>query len=359
MSIDTFEAWHFRNFTHLCLTPAPRLNVIYGDNGSGKTSLIEAIYIMARLRSFRTSHFRNLISNGEADFLCRAKLHDASGHLHHLGIQRSKDSLLIKLDGDSLRRSSELAHLMPLQLINNDVHLLIEGGPRERRQFLDWGVFHVEPHYGVILKQLRHILSQRNAALKQHWTPQQIRHWDLPLVEASNQVHQMRQDYLDRLQPFLEQLLADSFNLPSIDIQYAQGWDKELSYEHALQQSLATDLQRGKTHYGPHRADLRLRSAGKPLKEVVSRGQQKILATLMMLAQIEFYKQHSGRGLVLLIDDLPAELDRHFARFFLDKVMDSESQVFVTTTDYHSLQLPDTMAEGKMFHVEHGQIREV
>ena len=358
MSIDSLEAWRFRNFEQFQLRPDPHLNVIYGDNGSGKTSLIEAIYTLARLRSFRTSDVKQLIATGKEDCLCVAKICDANDRLHNLGIQRTKNSLLVKLDGEPLRRSSELATLLPLQIINNDVHLLIEGGPSQRRQFLDWGVFHVEPVYGETMKQFRHILKQRNAALKKHWTAQQVRLWDEQLIETSEQIQRMRAVYIESLNVTLETLLADSFNLPSFTMHYHQGWEKQTSYAEVLKETLENDFRLGKTHYGPHRADLRLRSQGQALKEVVSRGQQKILATMMMLAQIEFFKQQTGRTLVLLIDDLPAELDRHFSSYFLQKVLDTNSQIFVTSTDYRSMGFSQTSINGKMFHVEHGKITE-
>lgn len=359
MSLEYFEACRFRNFSHLQITPAAHLNVIYGDNGSGKTSLIEAIYSTARLRSFRSADVRLLIANGEENFLCRAKIRSANDQPHHVGIQRSRSAVIVKLDGQPLRKSSELAKLFPLQIINNDVHLLIEGGPGQRRQYLDWGVFHVEPSYGDTIKTFRHLLKQRNAALREHRLRGQLKHWDVQLTSCASRINVMRQHYLDLLQPVLEELLSDSFNLPQPSMHYFQGWASDHSYEEVLEQSLEYDQRNGKTHYGPHRADLRLRNEGRAIKEVVSRGQQKILATIMMLAQVELYKQHSGRNLTLLIDDLPAELDRHFVHYFLNKVIATDSQIFITTTDPVALKIPETVQSLKMFHVEHGTIAEV
>jgi len=359
MSVTSLEAWRFRNFSHFHILPDSQLNIIYGKNGSGKTSLIEAVFSLGRLRSFRTSNPRQLISTGQEDCLCVARILDTQDHLHQLGIQRSRNTQLVKLDGELLKRSSDLANLLPLQIINNDIHLLIEGSPNTRRQFLDWGVFHLESTYGATLKQYRHILKQRNAALKKHWGKNDIALWDKQLISTGQRIHEMRQRYLDSLNHIWSSLLQDSFNLPPVSFQYFPGWDRQRDFASVLAESLESDIRLGKTHHGPHRADLRFRSNGQPLKEVVSRGQQKIIATLLLLAQVDFFTQDSEHNLLLLIDDLPAELDRDFREYFLKKVLATRSQLFITAIDQESIDLSETSVSGKMFHVEHGHVTEV
>lgn len=362
MTISHFALQDFRNLTKLSIDPSSKLNIVYGNNGSGKTSLMEAIFYLGRARSFRTSHVQHLIAHNKTAFVCFGKITDQQGLGYSVGVRRTLQDQVIKINKQLIQRTSELAHILPMQIINNDVHHLIDGGPKVRRQFLDWGVFHLNPQYSQLMKQFRHTLRQRNAALKQKWKRQDIQHWDSSLGKLVSEINTLRLRYLEQFIPMYEHLMQDSFNLPPVKINYRSGWEKNLDYSTALAEHWDLDLQRGLTHYGPHKADLRLSSNKQPLKEVVSRGQQKIIGTLLVLAQILVYqnsdtKNHKG-SLVLLIDDLPAELDRDFSRYFIDKILQTDTQVFVTATDHQLLPLP-TDVPRKVFHVEHGEIHEM
>lgn len=359
MSLNSFEARRFRNLSRIQITPSPLLNIIYGNNGSGKTSLVEALYYLGRLRSFRTPYARHLIQKDQEDFVCVGKSHIPGNKNHIIGIQRKKEEQIIRLDSEPLHRASDIAALLPLQIINNDIHQLIEGGPSERRHFLDWGVFHVEPMYAGLMKTFRHTLKQRNAALKKRWQKQAIKHWDTALAEQAENINHLRQKYIEQLQPKLDRILEDSFNLPKLKMSYFPGWDTSQQYCEVLEQGWLSDQEKGTTQSGPHRADIKLRSENRALKEVVSRGQQKIIATLMVLAQIELHREQTERPLVLLVDDLPAELDEHFGAYFMEKILATESQIFITTTHYNLLKLPKDYLPVKVFHVEHGNIEEV
>lgn len=362
MTITQFSLQHFRNFPQLQIEPSPKLNIVYGDNGSGKTNLMEAIYFLGRARSFRTSHLHHLISHGQQAFICYGKICDQHNTLHNLGIRRQSHEQTIKIDGAHIQRASDLARILPLQMINNDVHHLIDGGPKIRRQFLDWGAFHLYPQFAQLMKNFRHCLKQRNAALKKKWQRQDIQFWDKNLVEHAQQIDVLRREYLNQFQPELTALLEDSFNLPQLKISYRSGWDKNLDYAEALASSWDSDIQRGITHCGPHKAELRLTSDNQSLKEVISRGQQKILATHFVLAQVMLYqnkdKNTQRETLVLLIDDLPAELDKQFSAYFIKKILETNTQVFITATDYQLLDIPRSVS-AKVFHVEHGVLNEV
>ena len=359
MSIQYFEALRFRNFAKIDITPSPHLNIIYGNNGSGKTSLLEAIYYLGRARSFRTAKNHHLIANDCEDFICFGKIKSPEKTYHNLGIQRRRHDQNIKINGEVLQRTSDLARLLPMQVINNDVHHLIDGGPKIRRQFLDWGIFHSVPEYGLITKKYRQILNQRNAALKAHWQQTQIRHWDEGLIELGLKIDALRQEYVQKLSVELKLVFQDSFNLPPVQLHYRQGWDQACTFEEALNNGWEADYRRGLTHQGPHKAELSIRSDQRDLKDYVSRGQQKIISTLLVLAQIQLFSAvgQQQEHLVLLIDDLPSELDHQFAEYFLKKIQATQSQLFVTTTDHLLLNM--TSQQNKtLFHVEHGVVTE-
>ena len=360
MTITHFELQNFRNLKQLSLTPSPTLNIIYGKNGSGKTSLLEAIFYLGRARSFRTTHIQHLITQDQAHFVCFGKIKDQAGKQHNLGVRRSPQEQTIKIDSLHIQRTSDLARLLPLQIINNDVHHLIDGGPKIRRQFIDWGVFHSQPPFADIMKNYRHSLRQRNAALKQKWKQQDLVHWDKQLVQHAEQIDLLRRAYLERFTNAFMGLLQDSFNLPDVKLSYRCGWDKTKALSTALQDNWELDRQRGVTHSGPHKADLKLTTQGnQALREVVSRGQQKIIATLLVLAQILVFheRQDTSTNLVLLIDDLPAELDRDFSAYFMRKILEHNIQIFVSATEPTLLTIPK-QTPYKMFHVEHGMLSE-
>jgi DNA replication and repair protein RecF len=184
------------------------------------------------------------------------------------------------------------------------------------------------------------------------------------LIDYGSKIDNMRHSYIEQLTPVLNSILQDSFNLPSIRLKYQSGWDQKVSFSEALRNSWESDVQRGVTHCGPHKADLKILSGHQALKDFVSRGQQKIITTLLVLSQIDLYGHSSATSsttmqlpLVLLIDDLPAELDQDFAAYFLKKIIQTQSQLFVTATDYCLLNLHD-QSNAKLFHVEHGRVQE-
>ena len=357
MSIEQLEITNFRNFESIRLTPSPTINAIIGNNGSGKTSLLEAIYFLGTAKSFRTPHSKQAIQFGQEKFVVFGKIASGDGVSVPVGLARDKDSISIKISNQPVSSASTLAGLLPVQLINPDVHKMLEEGPRYRRRFMEWGLFHVKPAYFHAWQECRHILKQRNAALKQNLSIREIEHWDALLCEKSRAITQMRKEYLEQLQPCIDRLLERSELLPKVEMRLSQGWSKNKELEDVLKENWDSDRSRGFTQYGPHRLDLVISSHGVRAKEVVSRGQQKILTAIMKLAQLELLSQLEGNGKgILLVDDLPAELDQQFRRLLMEMITEQKSQVFVTATDqdllFHVEQKPNRTVE--MFHVEHG-----
>ena len=358
MSIEQLEIANFRNLEKVSLTPSPRINAIVGNNGSGKTSLLEAIYFLGTARSFRTPHSKQAIKFGESQFVVFAKIASADSAAVPVGVSKDSQSIAIKIANQSVSSSSALAELLPVQLVNPDVHKMLEEGPRYRRRLLEWGLFHVKPNYFQHWQECRHILKQRNAALKQNLSNREIEHWNLALCKNAELITRQREEYLEQLQPIFSQLLAKSELLPKVDIQLARGWPKIKSLSEALRENIDTDRSRGFTQHGPHRADLTITCHGVKAKEVVSRGQQKIITAIMKLAQLQLLTERDEASrCVLLVDDLPAELDQTFRDLLMSIIREQTAQVFVTATDAELL-LPDQAdPQVRMFHVEHGSVR--
>ncbi|MCG6971231.1 MAG: DNA replication/repair protein RecF, partial [Gammaproteobacteria bacterium] len=274
----------FRNIHQADLFFAPHVNVIVGDNGSGKTSLLEAIYYLGHAKSFRTPHAAKLIRFHEQEFV----VHGETDSSHSIGIKRSKQSELIKLARQVCQKKSELAKALPTQIINPDVHRILEDSPRYRRRFLDWGVFHVEHSYWDHWRRYQVILKQRNAALKQHWDKQLIHSWNEELSHTVAAINKIKLDYVAHLE---KAILTVPHGMTGLEISYQPGWPESQTFETSLLNSYELDSKTGFTKYGPHRSDLKITLDGTAAKYVVSRGQQKYLACVMKIAQVELFRE--------------------------------------------------------------------
>lgn len=354
MAIKRFSAQAFRCLDNVEFEPGPDYTLVYGANASGKTSLLEAIGYLGRGKSFRGAAPGNLIQYGEPAFVLFGQI-DAGGRLASVGVRNSRAGLEVKVDGDSSGGAAALAAALPLQVIDPDVHNLVSGGPDERRRFLDWLVFHVEPEFLGLWRQFRRTLKQRNAALKAGGRRATLRAWDQEFSALGERVSAARQEVLAGA---LETLRAHGATLlgASIDFRYASGWRRELSLAEALEEHLERDIAMGATQAGPHRADLRLVYDDRQARRLVSRGQQKLLASAMILAAAEVAQKALGRRLVLLLDDPVAELDRGSLGRLMDQVATLGCQVIATSLERGELPFP---AAPRMFHVEQGVLQPV
>jgi DNA replication and repair protein RecF len=269
-------------------------------------------------------------------------------------MEKTRHETKIKFDGEFVRKSSVLARLLPMQIINPDIHKLLEDSPKYRRQFIDWGVFHVEPGFGFLWKTFRRALAQRNAALRDRWTKKATEQWDIELVAAAEDLDEARIAYLKSLKVFIDRKITGFEDLPEVDISYQRGWREGVSYLDYLRAQYDSDRDRGFTQFGPHRADMRLRIDGHEARDILSRGQQKLLVAILVLAQCQ---QLASRDLstVILVDDLPAELDADKRRALLGALEKTGAQIFVTGTESALFEDADFTHAG-MFHVEHGRI---
>jgi DNA replication and repair protein RecF len=349
---------NIRNLGDLDLSFGPQFNVFVGANGSGKTSLLEAIYLLGVGRSFRARSIRQIISFGSEQCLIRAKVgsHDENEQSSiWLAVERTlAGDPQYKIGGQLEKSAAELTKALPVQLIDVNSHLLLEGGPNNRRQFIDWGVFHVEHSFLQNWRLMRRALEQRNMALKQRQTPAAV--WDEAFVKYATLVDTARNEYIQRFSKIFLLMLQDMLGLTTVELQYNRGWSREQELQAALEDSKYVDLAHGYTHRGPQRADLEIVLGGKLAKDVLSRGQIKIFVCIMLLARAKLLQD--TRSSVFLIDDLHAELDKNSCGLFIEAIKAMGCQVFITGIDGASLleRLHDCAI--RMFHVEHGVIRE-
>jgi len=358
--LSYLEVFNLRNLKHIQAN-FNRINLIVGKNGSGKTSLLESIYHLSFGRSFRTRNVNRIIQRDFNKFSIFSRLYNGT----ILGLEKhSTGETRIKLNGQPINSASVLIEEFPAQIINPDVYQLITEGPGIRRQFIDWGVFHVE-HASFLenLKKLNKTLKQRNALLKEGFSfKNQITSWNYELIELAHIVDKARKAYLSIFEPVFFELLKKLLDLKEeITIGYYPGWNFKKPYEEILEHSLSRDIQFGYTNYGPHKADLRVCIEGIPVSDVLSRGQLKLLVCAMRLAQAALIKKSEDRRCVLLIDDLTSELDDIKRALFANLLLELDTQIFITSTEKSELEdlFSQSFSHGNskisMFHVEHGQ----
>ncbi|MGE3319330.1 MAG: DNA replication/repair protein RecF [Candidatus Berkiella sp.] len=349
---------HFvRNLQETVLHFHPQFNIFTGLNGSGKTSVLEAIHLLGVGRSFRSRQIHSVIHYQEAILACFGEISDAQGAKIALGIEKNRQGEVIcKVQGEVCARLAEFAKILPLQLMTPDVFKLLQAGSEERRKFLDWGVFHVEPVFGQVCQRYQRLLKQRNAALKQSMG-KELMAWDHELALIGEQLAVYRQQYLDSLLPTLarvqEQLLPGA--LPIVT-HYEAGWDTTISLGQALAAALRQDQRMGYTSKGPHRADLLMTVEGFPAGQVLSRGQQKLWIAALYLAQAEHLAVMHGKRCLYLLDDLTSELDADNQQRLLQLLMEQGHQVFLTGVSAAGWQDTIPSALRSMFHVEQGAL---
>ena len=349
-----------RNLHPVTISPSPRINIISGPNGSGKTSLLEAIHILGMARSFRSSKLQPIIQHEQNACTVFAEVLLHSGQLSSMGITRTRQAeYQIRLNGQAVRSVAQLVEMLPLQLINPDSFRLLEGAPKQRRQYLDWGVFHVEHRFMGTWQRLQKSLKQRNSLLRRgRMDRSAVSPWDTEFILAAEQIDEYRKLYLKRLKPVFQSVLAQLIELPDLTLSYFRGWDKEKALAEVLDAQFERDVQVGHTQAGPQRADLKLRIQGMNAVDVLSRGQQKLVVSALKIAQGYLLRESDKlQDCVFLVDDLPSELDQQHRKSLCALLEALECQVFISCVEPN--QLADCWADATpraMFHVEHGQI---
>ena len=333
------------------LALASGVNLVSGQNGSGKTSLLEAVYLLGRGRSFRSRSNEKLIQNGQAQLTVFGRL---TGQGRGIGLRASREGPTeARIAAQPVKTLAELSAAFPVHVIDPDIHALVEQGGQPRRRWLDWAVFHVEPSFLGQWMRYSRAVKQRNAALRAGRSDFGV--WDTELVLAGEAVTTHRHRAMQGLSLYFASTCV-ALSGVSVDMSFQQGWVKDNSLEEALAASRDRDIARGSSSSGPHRADVTLRVEGRPAREVLSRGQQKLVAIALTLSQIEFVRDQVGVLPTLLLDDPAAELDSDRLQEFIGRVRGLNTQLVVTSLH------PDSALFGApdaMFHVEHGTVKRV
>lgn len=356
MSLNRLHIEAFRNISSAQLQPGEGLNVIYGQNGSGKTSILEAIYFLGMGRSFR-SHLSQRVIQNDADaltlFANMVSVEDES----KIGLRRFRSGEIeVKINGDKVKRLSTLAETLPIQVITPESFSLLFEGPKSRRQFIDWGAFHSDPRFYAAWVNVRRILKQRNQLLRDESPYSSIQFWDKEFIRYAELVTEIRKQYVDSLNELLKGIIEEFLPQVDVKVSFTRGWDSKTEYAQLLETQYPRDLATGFTVSGPHKADLRLRVGTLPAQDALSRGQLKLLVCALRIAQGKLLKQQIDKKSIYLVDDLPSELDAQHRKLLLQQLADTGAQVFVTAIEPAAIVDSLITPPSKMFHVEHGRV---
>jgi len=352
MALGTFRAERFRCLTAVELELDPKANLFVGPNASGKTSLLEAAFFLSRGRSFRSRRREALIAHGSTDFVLSAQALGLTGPIP-LGVRATRGDTEWRVGGAAAASIADLAEQFPAQVIDPEVHKLLEEGPGRRRRFLDWGVFHVEHAFLSNWRRYHLALRQRNAALKRDATDSDLVAWERELASSGEALATQRNGYLERIAMPLARIGAALLDEP-ITLVHQRGWDAERPLLEALSADRNRDRRYRATQPGPHRSDIAVLVGGQPAKDRVSRGQQKLVAAGLMLAQLEIQETERPGRSALLLDDPAAELDGENLKRLMALVRDVPAQLWVTSLKPEIAGLVET---GHVFHVKHGSVQ--
>jgi DNA replication and repair protein RecF len=349
MGLARLEISNVRNLQSVRLDLNSGFNVLCGANGSGKTSFLEALYVLGRGTSFRTKDLGRVLQTGAETFFVSGKLHPSA---MTLGVEYQTNGTQLRIGGQTVRSRLDLAGHLPLLFISPESQALVSEGPQQRRRFLDWGVFHVEQGFLAAWRVYQRALKQRNKALG---SPGVETAWDTELARAAEQITQLRRDYLSSLAPYIEHYVPALLALEDISLNFLAGWRQDSNYLDALRSSLAQDREYGFTRQGPHRADVVLKTGNRLVRDTLSRGQQKLLVFALLLAQIALLNDVAAIQPVIMIDELAAELDRAHRERLLGVLAELKAQIFITLTERRALSDVENIPIN-WFHVEQGRI---
>lgn len=348
MGLRSLQLSQFRCFETAELEPAPGINLITGRNASGKTSLLEAIFLLGRGRSFRSGRREAMIREGAARLRAVARLDGDQV----LGMEVDRDGWTARAGGQAVGQLSQLSDWLAVQVMDPEVHRLVQEGPGERRRYLDWATFHVKPGFLEAWRNYQRALRQRNAALKSGEPDASLVLWERALATEGAALDSFRREAVEQLREPVAQV-AGVLLSAEVSMEYRPGQPAGQDLAEALAAQRSRDRKAGTTQLGPHRADLQLRIDEHRARGWVSRGQQKLLAAAMVLGQARLLAPSWGRRGVLLVDDPAAELDRGRAEALLSVVAAMPCQVFITALDAEPLPGLDP---ARKFHVEQGQV---
>jgi DNA replication and repair protein RecF len=314
--IEQLNACSIRNLTEFSIEPSPKLNFFYGPNASGKTSILECVYLLSRIKSFRSKRINDVITRGETKLNVFAKGKNNENSFS-VGVEKGYGITKIRFDGEAIQTASEQAKLLPVYILTPDHHILYTGAINSS----------------------------------------EIDGWEKRMCEEAMKIDEMRMSYLTDLNNLLNDLYIPKVLNGNASIKYLNESYAARDLKELLSKNRADDIKRGYTNFGPHRTDVSFSYETFNVAKHLSRGQTKLFSAALISSQIDKLRK-SGKKSIVLVDDLDAELDKVSSIKLLGMLSQNNTQTFVS-----SLSPPEWVRQDKdvhgMFHVKHGNIKKV
>jgi len=359
MFLESIKTSNFRNLKAAKINLSKDLTIISGNNAAGKSSIIEAIVFLLSGRSFRTTKQPTLITHDTEVLSAFGQF--SSGLRVGVGFNRAENKKTIKIDGEVIQSLSSIASIYPVQILCPESYHLVDSGPSERRKYLDWLLFHVEHGYHKEWASFNKLLKQRNRCLKEQQHKRNntaLDVWDVQFIRYAEVLSTKRTKILARLTPLIIKTLKSlTFEcVEDLSFSYYSGYTGEL--KERLKESRERDIAVGSTQFGPHKADLKIKTKGRMVKDVLSRGQKKILINGLFISQTQQLKKETSKDSLFIIDDFSSELDESNQTSLLAALKAQENVQIILSCLHPAMLKP--LVKGynnvNMFHVEQGKI---
>lgn len=359
MYIKNLKIKNFRNYDDADIEFSPKTNILCGNNGQGKTNIIEALYYLQSGKSFRCRKDRETIMFGkknaliEIDFVIKGNDEKVQFYL--------SDKKSIKLNGIPIERLSELVGIFNMVIFTPDHLNLIKDGPGIRRSFIDSLISQLKPSYLMTLINYYHVLKVRNAALKSTKADlkSNISIWDMNLADYGTEIFKMRNSVIKKINGVINNINYDNeiFEREKIKLKYIPAirgdFEDKKNFFNQLSMNIEKDREKGMTLTGPHRDDFEIFMNGIDMKKYGSQGQIRSCVLKLKLSECEIIKEKVGEEPVLLLDDVLSELDKNRRKFFLDKL--KKRQIIITCTDNENIEDKESI----VYEIENAQIKKV
>ena len=352
MQISALEISGLRNIEYCLVRPGSSGNLIVGSNGAGKTSFLEAIYMLGNARTFRGGYSQSLVNEGGNSLRVSARVVLPGGSVTELEVIKAGGSRKISVDRKLIPNRSTLVRQFPVMFFGHESIAAQITSSEARRGFLDWLLFHVEPGFHSVFSGYQGVFNQYRASLRARRGGGEV--WVSSLAELGEQINSLRQTCYQELRDLFLSELTKFPELPQVELVYRCGWGADNSLEDWLSSKQSDHERLGYCTVGPQRADLQLRNNRGEVRSWASRGQLKVYYGLLFLTFLRYLLKTSDARPLLLIDDLWAEVDQAVADRVLSELMGGGLQVFIS-----SLESRDEIFKGydmKLFHVERGLV---
>ena len=374
MLLEALRLQDFRNLRQVLIEPHERFNLLTGANGQGKTNLLEAIYLLSAVKSFRhQSTNRNLIRFDADEASLEARI-ERGGHRRAVRVEISERGKKVYLNDESVRNLSDFFGTLNVVIFGPEDLEILKGSPARRRSFVDRAIFNAHPAYGTESMHYEDVLKNRNALLKEERIDDALLSvYNDQFLQWGVRILKRRLDFVEHFRPVLERtfrsIFAEDF---SADVRYDATWmagslnaDKAMSEAGFLDTLLAESLRRtrqeerdrGYTTVGPHRDDIQATLNGHDVRAFASQGQTRAFVLAMKIAEITYLEERYHFAPILLLDDVSSELDRRRNRHLFSYLQQRPGgQVFITTTHRDHILLEEDL---KVFTVSGGDVEEI